>query len=49
MIKKLRQIGNSWGMVFPKAILDLLKINPILDEIEFRVIDDEIRIKKHKK
>ena len=43
----LRQIGNSWGLIIPKAILDLLKINPVLDEIEFRVIDDEIRIKKH--
>lgn len=49
MLKKLRQIGNSWGLIIPKAILDLLKINPVTDEIEFRVIDDEIRIKKNKK
>lgn len=49
MIKKLRQIGTSWGLIIPKAILDLLQIDPSNDEIEIRVIDDEIRIKKNKK
>ena len=26
--KKMVQVGNSWGMVIPKAIIDGLQINP---------------------
>ena len=48
MEKKLTQIGSSWGIIIPKAFLDLLKINPILDKVEFKIVNDEIRIKKLK-
>lgn len=48
MIKKLIQIGNSWGLIIPKAILDVLKINPVKDKIEFIVRENEIVIRKNK-
>lgn len=48
MHKKLNQIGSSWGLIIPKALIELLKINPVIDEVEIKVVDDEIRIKKYK-
>ena len=36
MLKKLTQIGTSWGVIIPKATLEFLKINPITDKIEFK-------------
>lgn len=48
MKKRLRQLGNSWGFVIPKPFLELLEINPMLDEVEFKLVDDELRIKKAK-
>lgn len=47
--KKIAQIGNSWGIVIPKAILEGLGINPILDEVELYIENNEIRIRKVKK
>ncbi len=44
--KKMVQIGNSWGVVVPKAILDGLRINPILDKVEIYIENNEIRIRK---
>ena len=32
--KKLRNIGNSWGVIIPKAIIEGLGINPVLDKVE---------------
>jgi len=49
MLKKLTQIGTSWGVIIPKATLEFLKINPITDKIEFIVTEDEIKIKKAKR
>lgn len=47
--KKLRNIGNSWGIILPKAILEGLGINPVLDEVELYIENNEIRIRKVKK
>ena len=47
--KKISQIGSSWGVIIPKAILDGLGINPILDEVEIYLENNEIRIRKLKK
>lgn len=47
--KKLREIGNSWGVVIPKAILEGLRINPVLDEVSLYIENDSILIKKYKK
>lgn len=44
--KKMVQIGNSWGVVVPKAILDGLRINPVIDKVELYIEDNEIRIRK---
>ena len=49
MLKKLTQIGTSFGVIIPKAILDLLKINPVRDKIDFIVREEEIIIRKGKK
>ncbi len=48
MIKSLKQIGNSWGIIIPKAILNLMQINPVKDNIEFEFVGNEIRIRKAK-
>lgn len=47
--KKLVQIGSSWGIVIPKPIIDGLGINPVLDQVELYLEDNEIRIRKIKK
>lgn len=47
--KKLHEIGNSWGVVIPKAILEGLRINPVLDEVSLHIENDSIVIKKYKK
>lgn len=47
--KRLRNIGNSWGIILPKLILDGLGINPVLDKVELYIENDEIRIRKIKK
>lgn len=46
--KKMVQVGNSWGMVIPKAIIDGLQINPTNDILEVYIADNEIRIRKPK-
>lgn len=47
--KKLVQIGNSWGVVIPKAIIQGLSINPVIDEVDIYIENDCIKIKKYKK
>ena len=49
IIKNLRNIGNSWGVIIPKAILDGLGINPVLDEVELYIDNNEIKIRKAQK
>lgn len=46
--KKLRQLGNSWGVVIPKAILEALNINPVIDEISISIENNSIKIDKYK-
>ena len=49
MIKKITQIGNSWGVIIPLPLLELLKINPVKDKIEFSMEKDAIILRKAKK
>jgi len=49
MLKKLTQIGSSWGLIIPKATLALLNINPLLDKVVITTTEDSIVIKKYKK
>lgn len=48
MIKKIIQIGNSWGVILPAPILALLKINPVTDKVEFSLEGDKLIIRKLK-
>lgn len=48
MRKKFTQIGNSWGLIFPKPILELLNVNPVLNEVDITVIEDKLIITKSK-
>ena len=47
--KKFRNIGNSWGVIIPKAIIEGLGINPVLDKVELYLENNEIRIRKIQK
>lgn len=49
IIKKLRSIGNSYGVIIPKAILEGLSIRPALDEVVLELENDCIKIRKLKK
>ena len=49
MTKKLTQIGTSWGVIIPKNILEMMKINPVLDEIEVELDNKVFKIKKAEK
>ncbi len=48
MIRKIIQIGNSWGVILPKSVLDFLKVNPVCDKLEFEIEKDVLKITKHK-
>ena len=48
MIRKIIQIGNSWGVIIPTAILELLKINPVTDKVEFSLENNKLIISKVK-
>jgi antitoxin component of MazEF toxin-antitoxin module len=47
--KKITQIGTSWGVIIPKAIIEGLGINPVLDTVEIYIENNEIRIRKIQK
>ena len=47
--KKITQIGTSWGVIIPKAIIEGLGINPVIDEVEIYIENNEIRIRKIQK
>jgi len=46
MEKKLKKMGTSHGVLIPKAILDLLKINPNKNLIKLEVRGEELIITK---
>lgn len=48
-MKKLKQIGNSWGIIIPKSILELMGINPVKDYIEIELDNKTYKIKKAEK
>lgn len=48
-MKKLIQIGNSWGIIIPKALLDILKINPTKDKIDISIENETLKITKAQK
>lgn len=40
---------NSWGVILPQSVLKLLKVNPVLDELEFEIENNVLKIKKYPK
>ena len=44
--RKLSRSGNGWSLFMPKTIIELLKINPETDHVEFIVENDILKIKK---
>lgn len=46
MKKKLYQSGNAWALLIQKAILQLLDINPEVDEVELEVENKVLKVKK---
>lgn len=46
MEKKLKKTGASYCVIIPKAILDLLQIDPKHNLVKMRVEGDELIIKK---
>jgi len=49
MKKKLYRSGNAWALLIQKAILQLLEIDPELDEVELEVENKVLKIKKSEK
>lgn len=46
MERKLFRSGNGWAIFVPKTILELLKVDPEKDFIEFEMENDVLKIKK---
>lgn len=49
MRKKLYQSGNALVLLIQKAILQLLDINPEVDEVELEVENKVLKVKKAEK
>ena len=46
MRKKLIKSGSAWVLLIQKAILELLDINPELDEVELEIENKKLIVKK---
>ena len=46
MKRKLSRSGNGWSVFLPKVIIELLKINPEIDNIELKIENETLLIKK---
>ena len=46
MKKKLFKSGNAWVLLLPKAILELIDINPEEDEVTLEVEGKLLKVKK---
>ena len=49
MKKKLFKSGNAWVLLLQKAILELLDIDPEIDEVELEVENKVLKVKKAEK
>lgn len=48
MKKKFTKIGNSWAMLFTKTMLEMLNINPEVEQAEIVFEKDKLIITKQK-
>ena len=46
MKKKLFKSGNAWVLLLQKAILELLDIDPEVDEVELEVENKVLKVKR---
>ena len=44
--KKFTAIGNSWGIIIPKAIIEGLSISPVKDKVSIKLENNIIKIEK---
>ena len=49
MKKRLMKSGNAWTLLMQKAILELLDINPEVDEVELEIENKVLKVKKAEK
>ncbi len=49
MKKKLYKSGNAWALLIQKAFLQLLDINPEVDEVEIDIKDKVLQVRKASK
>jgi len=49
LIRSLTAIGNSYGIIIPKIILEQMGINPVLDDVELEIRDKVLHVKKAEK
>ncbi len=49
MRRKFQPVGNSLGVIIPKMILKVLKINPILHDLDMEVENNRIILTKIEK
>ena len=49
MRKTLFKSGNAWVLLIQKPILQLLNINPEVDEVELTIENNVLKVKKYEK
>ena len=49
MKKKFTKIGNSWAMLFTKTMLEMLDVNPEIEQAEITFEKDKMIIVKERK
>lgn len=47
--RRFYPLGNSMGIIIPKMIMDMLKINPVLHDLDMEIDGDRIILKKLKR
>ncbi len=46
MKRKLSRSGNGWSIFLPKVIIELLDINPEVDDIDLKIENNTLLVKK---
>lgn len=46
MKRKLSKSGNGWSIFLPKVVIELLELNPEIDQIEMNIENKVLTIKK---
>lgn len=48
MKRKLSRSGNGWSIFLPKVVIELLDIDPEKDDIDLKIENDTLYVKKAK-